>query len=135
MLADRAQHVAEVIRPALDARRGRGVRPVHAVDAGVSGRGARARCRRGRAAERVGRGGLEPDVVIVLDLPDDVAEARVAADRDRFERAGRRVPRRGARRVPATWRRSGAGSSSTPTARPTTSFARGSGPRVAVAIP
>jgi dTMP kinase len=33
-------------------------------------------------------GGLEPDVVIVLDLPDDVAEARVAADRDRFEREG-----------------------------------------------
>jgi dTMP kinase len=33
-------------------------------------------------------GGLEPDLVIVLDLPDDVAEARVAADRDRFEREG-----------------------------------------------
>jgi dTMP kinase len=33
-------------------------------------------------------GGVEPDVVIVLDLPDDVAEARVAQDRDRFERAG-----------------------------------------------
>jgi dTMP kinase len=26
-----------------------------------------------------------PDVVVVLDLPDDVAEARVAASRDRFE--------------------------------------------------
>ncbi len=33
-------------------------------------------------------GGLEPDVVVVLDLPDDVAEARVAAERDRFEREG-----------------------------------------------
>ena len=33
-------------------------------------------------------GGLEPDLVIVLDLPDDVAEARVAGNRDRFERAG-----------------------------------------------
>jgi dTMP kinase len=33
-------------------------------------------------------GGVEPDVVIVLDLPDDVAEARVAQDRDRFEREG-----------------------------------------------
>jgi dTMP kinase len=32
--------------------------------------------------------GLEPDLVLVLDLPDDVAEARVAHDRDRFERAG-----------------------------------------------
>ena len=26
--------------------------------------------------------------MIVLDLPDDVAEARVTGDRDRFERAG-----------------------------------------------
>ena len=33
-------------------------------------------------------GGLEPDVVVVLDLPDDVAEARVAAERDRLEREG-----------------------------------------------
>jgi dTMP kinase len=33
-------------------------------------------------------GGVEPDVVIVLDLPDEVAEARVAQDRDRFEREG-----------------------------------------------
>jgi dTMP kinase len=33
-------------------------------------------------------GGVAPDVVIVLDLPDDVAEARVAQDRDRFEREG-----------------------------------------------
>jgi dTMP kinase len=32
--------------------------------------------------------GLEPDVVVVLDLPDEIAEARVARDRDRFERAG-----------------------------------------------
>jgi len=33
-------------------------------------------------------GGLVPDVVVVLDLPDGVAEARVAQDRDRFEREG-----------------------------------------------
>jgi len=33
-------------------------------------------------------GYVEPDVVVVLDLPDDVAEARVTGDRDRFERAG-----------------------------------------------
>jgi len=31
---------------------------------------------------------VEPDVVVVLDLPDDAAEARVAQDRDRFEREG-----------------------------------------------
>ena len=33
-------------------------------------------------------GNIEPDVVVVLDLPDDVAEARITGDRDRFERAG-----------------------------------------------
>jgi dTMP kinase len=49
---------------------------------------------RGMGADEVARrsdevaGGIEPDVVIVLDLPDAVAEARVAHDRDRFERAG-----------------------------------------------
>jgi dTMP kinase len=33
-------------------------------------------------------GTIEPNVVVVLDLPDDVAEARITGDRDRFERAG-----------------------------------------------
>src|SRR4029077_19226345 len=33
-------------------------------------------------------GGVVPDGVGVLDLPDAVAEARVAHDRDRFEREG-----------------------------------------------
>jgi len=49
---------------------------------------------RGMGVDEVARrstevaGGIEPDVVVVLDLPDEVAEARVAEDRDRFERAG-----------------------------------------------
>jgi dTMP kinase len=33
-------------------------------------------------------GDVEPDLVVVLDLPDDIAEARVAVSRDRLERAG-----------------------------------------------
>jgi dTMP kinase len=37
---------------------------------------------------REAAGGLEPDLVIVLDLDDEVAEARVGVDRDRFEREG-----------------------------------------------
>jgi dTMP kinase len=90
MLADRAQHVAEVIRPALAAGtvvvsdryapssltyqgvgRGLGVDAVAAISAFA-------------AAE------LEPDLVVVLDLPDAVANARVGADADadRMERAG-----------------------------------------------
>jgi dTMP kinase len=88
MLADRAQHVAEVIRPALargavvisdryspstlayqGVGRDLGVADVEQMDA-------------------VATGGLQPDVVVVLDVPDGLAEARVATVRDRLERAG-----------------------------------------------
>jgi dTMP kinase len=88
LLADRAQHVTEVIRPALAAGtvvvsdrytpssmtyqgvgRGLGVEEVNANSAFASN-------------------GLAPDLVLVLDLPDEVASARVATERDRMERAG-----------------------------------------------
>jgi dTMP kinase len=32
--------------------------------------------------------GLEPDVVVVLDVPDEVADARVPSERDRLEGEG-----------------------------------------------
>jgi dTMP kinase len=88
MLADRAQHVTEVIRPAL--ARGAVVvsdrfSPSTLAYQGV-GRGL------GVAAveqmDDVATGGLVPDVVVVLDVPDDLAETRVATVRDRLERAG-----------------------------------------------
>jgi dTMP kinase len=88
MLADRAQHVAEVVRPALE--RGAFVvcdryEPSTLAYQGVA---------RGLGVDEVERlstwaaAGVEPDAVIVLDVPDAIAEARVSADRDRFERAG-----------------------------------------------
>lgn len=78
MAADRAQHVREVIRPALDAGRhvvsdrylyssiayqahGRG------LDPGVVG-----------LLNRWATDGLQPDLVVLLDVPVDVARARVA---------------------------------------------------------
>ena len=88
MLADRAEHVASIIRPALDrgaivisdryspstlayqgVARGLGVAIVDQLNA-------------------VATGGLEPDIVVVLDVSDEVAQQRVPRGRDRLERAG-----------------------------------------------
>jgi dTMP kinase len=88
MIADRAQHLADVVTPAL--ARGAIVvcdryEPSTLAYQGVA---------RGLGVERVeglsefATAGVEPDVVVVLDLADEIAEARVSADRDRFERAG-----------------------------------------------
>ena len=88
MAADRAQHVAEVIAPAIargavvvcdrfspsslvyqGVARGLGVDVVEAID-GLAARDTR------------------PDVVVVLDVDDAVARTRRPEARDRFERAG-----------------------------------------------
>jgi dTMP kinase len=88
MLADRAQHVAEVIRPALE--RGAFVVCDRYAPSTLAYQGVA----RGLGVDDVERlsawaaGAVEPDAVIVLDLADAIAEARVSADRDRFERAG-----------------------------------------------
>ena len=89
MAADRAQHVAD--RDRARARRGAmgGVRPVRAVVARVPGSRARAGRRRGRASSAaVATAGLVPDVVLVLDVSDAVADARRAEESDRLEREG-----------------------------------------------
>lgn len=88
ILADRAQHVAEVVRPALEAGR------VVVCDRYTPSSLAYQGVGRGLGVEHVERvcelatGGLAPDLVVVLDLPDAVADARVAGDPDRMERAG-----------------------------------------------
>ncbi len=88
MLSDRAQHVAEVIRPAIE----RGA--IVVCDRYEASSLAYQGVARGLGVDEVERlskwaaAGVEPDAVIVLDLADDVAEARVSPDRDRFERAG-----------------------------------------------
>ena len=88
ILADRAQHVADVVRPALAA--GRVVVCDRYTPSSLTYQGVG----RGLGVEHVERacelatGGLEPDLVVVLDLPDELADARVAGDPDRMERAG-----------------------------------------------
>jgi dTMP kinase len=88
LAADRAQQVREVVRPAL--ARGAHVvsdryEPSSLAYQGV-GRGVGVDAV--EAVNRLATGGLEPDVVVVLDVDDVVADARRAGPGDRLERAG-----------------------------------------------
>lgn len=88
MAADRAQHVVEVIRPALLA--GRWVVSDRYVPSSLAYQGVA----RGLGLDAVlsanawATDGLDGDLVVVLDVPDAVAEARIDSARDRMERAG-----------------------------------------------
>lgn len=87
MAADRAQHVAEVVRPALD--RGDWVVCDRFVPSSLVYQGVA----RGLGVDAVGAtnawatGGLRPDLVVVLDVDDDVADSR-RSQSDRLEREG-----------------------------------------------
>jgi dTMP kinase len=88
LAADRAQHVSELIEPAL--ARGRVVvcdrfSPSTLVYQGVArGLGVDAV----ETIDRFAARGAQPDVVVVLDVSDAVALERLPEARDRFERAG-----------------------------------------------
>jgi dTMP kinase len=85
MAADRSQHVAEVVRPAL--ARGAWVVSDRYVPSSLAYQGAG----RGLGVEAIERlsewatDGLRPDLVVVLDVPDEVAAARRNGG-DRMER-------------------------------------------------
>ncbi len=86
--ADRAEHVRTVVRPALG--RGAFVLCDRYVPSSLCYQGAG----RGLGIDEVERlstfatGGLAPDLVIVLDVPESVAEARSGSARDRMEAEG-----------------------------------------------
>ena len=88
LAADRAQEVAEVVRPALT--RGADVVSDRYVPSSLAYQG----IGRGLGVDEVEKlnrwatGGLEADLVIVLDVDDAVAASRRAGPRDRLERAG-----------------------------------------------
>ena len=93
--AARAQHVAELIRPALAA--GRHVVTDRYIGSSLAYQG----YGRGLPVEEVRQlsewatEGLWPDLVVLLDVPDDVAAARIGErGRDRMESAGRDFHRR-----------------------------------------
>ena len=88
MLADRAQHVAEVVRPAL--ARGAIVVCDRFEPSTLAYQGV-ARDLGVVEVERLSKwasDGVAPDAVIVLDVADAVAEGRMPPVRDRLERAG-----------------------------------------------
>jgi dTMP kinase len=88
MAADRGQHVAELIRPALAA--GRWVVSDRFTPSSLAYQGVG----RGLGIDRIDElshwatGGLDPDLVVVVDVPDAVAAARRDGPTDRVEEAG-----------------------------------------------
>jgi dTMP kinase len=94
MAADRAQHVAEVIRPAL--ARGADVVSDRFSGSTLAYQG----YARGLPVSELAElstwatGGLEPDVVILLDVPAPVAVSRMKPEADRMEAAGDEFHRR-----------------------------------------
>lgn len=94
MAADRAQHVALVMRPALES--GRDVVCDRFIPSTVAYQGAG----RGLDPEELigistwATGSLVPDVVVLLVVTEEVAAARVGGARDRIEAAGAEFHRR-----------------------------------------
>jgi dTMP kinase len=87
--ADRAQHIAEVVRPALDT--GRSVVSDRSVYSSLAyqGYGRQLDVEEIRRLNRWGTDGTWPDVVVFLDTPDDVIAERMSRRQlDRFEAAG-----------------------------------------------
>ncbi len=88
MAADRAQHVAEVIRPALDAGR------IVVTDRFAGSSLAYQSYGRGLPLDEVEQlsrwatDGVWPDLVVLLDVPEEVSEGRLGAERDRMEEVG-----------------------------------------------
>ncbi len=88
MATDRAQHMVEVVRPAL--ARGEWVISDRFVPSSLAYQGVG----RGLGVAEIGQlnelatGGIEPDVVIVLDASPERARQRIEAARDRMEGEG-----------------------------------------------
>ena len=85
MAADRAQHVAESIRPALEA--GRDVVCDRYIGSSLAYQGYGRGLDVGtvRTLSEVAAGGLWPDLILLLDMDPQRAHARSAAGADRFE--------------------------------------------------
>jgi dTMP kinase len=84
--ADRAQHIGTLVRPALE--RGDVVVQDRYIDSSVAYQGA-GRVLDGAEIRRISlwaTGDLVPDLTVLLDLPGDVARARLAKEQKSFDR-------------------------------------------------
>lgn len=88
MAAARAQHVHEVIEPALAAGRHVVTDRFTASSLAYQGFGRGLPIAEVRALSAFATAGLEPDLYVLLDLPPDVAAARRSRSHDRMEAAG-----------------------------------------------
>jgi dTMP kinase len=86
--AARAQHVAEVIEPALASGRDVVTDRFTGSSLAYQGYGRGLPLEEVRALSAFAGAGLEPDLYVLLDVPAQVAAARLGADRDRMESAG-----------------------------------------------
>lgn len=87
MAADRAQHVAEVLRPALDSGEWVVTDRFSGSTLAYQGYGRGLDVAALRGVVDWAAGGLEPDLTVLIDVPVDVARGRLAASApDRLER-------------------------------------------------
>jgi dTMP kinase len=86
--AARAQHVAEVIAPALASGRDVVCDRFTGSSLAYQGFGRGLDVEAVRELSRFATGDLEPDVYVLLEVPADVARVRLGDDRDRMEAAG-----------------------------------------------
>ena len=88
IIADKAQHVAEIVGPAL--RDGRDVVTDRFTASTLAYQGYGRGLDLGELATmmRFATGGIEPDLNVLLDIDPPAAGVRLGSSRDRFERAG-----------------------------------------------
>src|SRR4051794_23301092 len=86
--AARAQHVAEVIEPALAAGRDVVTDRFTGSSLAYQGFGRGLPVEEVRALSTFAGRGVEPDLYVLLEVPAEVAAARLGIDRDRMESAG-----------------------------------------------
>ena len=89
IIADKAQHVAEVVGPALRSGRDVVTDRFTASTLAYQGYGRGLDLDELQAMMRFATGGLEPDLNVLLDLPPEQAWQRLGSSVDRFEGEGR----------------------------------------------